>query len=63
MLTSRPKVGMVVSVLYPVHGHCNILQRLDGVIEKVAKGPNGRYLVLKTDKGYRSLLFSKIVVR
>lgn len=64
MLLGKVRVGRSFSCLYPVHGKMNILRKVEGVVEKTGKGPNGSYVVVKTpNDGYRSLLCKKIVLK
>lgn len=54
-------IGGSVSVLYPVHGRKNILRRVSGKVVERGNGPNGKYITVSTEKGYRTLSTKKIV--
>lgn len=51
-----------INILYPVHGNCNVLRRVQGIKLASYTGPSGRGItVQETDGKVRSLSLSKCV--
>ena len=63
MMVNRLRIGQTFSGLYPVHGTMNVLRKVEGVIEAVGKGPNGKFVTVQENATgqYRSLSLRKIV--
>lgn len=65
---NRVRVGMSVKCKYPRHGTRNILCNRVGTVLKVGNGPNGKYILLKSEDGtFRTLrrdrMIDAVVVR
>ena len=62
MNTKYVKVGQVVTGLYPIHGHRNVLRRFTGKVLAKAKAGNGPYITVQEEEGrIRSYLSNKCV--
>lgn len=60
-MIASSQINGSVNVFYPVHGRKNILRRISGKVVERGTGPNGSYITVSTDRGYRTLSTKKIV--
>lgn len=62
MMGTKLTQGDRISVKYPTHGRLNVLRDVNGVVDRIGKGPKGPFITVVEDNGnIRSLSTCKIV--